>query len=272
VEVKSGYGLEADTELRMLRAARALDGRVPVTIRTTCLAAHAVPPEYAGRADAYTDLICGKIIPAVADQGLADAVDAFCEHIGFSAAQVARVFDAAAEAGLAVKLHADQLSDTGGAALAARYGALSADHLEYTSATGVEAMAGAGSVAVLLPGAFHVLGETQRPPVESFRQAGVPMALATDSNPGSSPVLSLRLMMSMACTLFGLTAEESLQAVTCNAAKALGIEDRCGALQAGKQADLAVWRIDHPAELCYWFGGDLCRAVFRHGVLTHGAV
>lgn len=254
VEVKSGYGLDLDTERRMLRAARELGRQLGVGVRTTYLGAHAVPPEYAGRPDDYVTFICDVALPALAAEGLVDAVDAFRERIGFDAAQVERIFARARGLGLPVKLHADQLSDGGGAALAARHAALSADHLEYTSAAGVEALAASGSVAVLLPGAFHALGETQLPPVAELRRRGVPMALATDCNPGSSPAVSLLLMMNLACHRFGLTPEECLAGVTRCAARALGLESDRGTLEPGKRADMVAWDISAPAELCYWMG------------------
>ncbi len=254
VEIKSGYGLDTATETKMLRVARGLAERLPVRVRTSFLGAHALPAEYADRRDAYIDLVCAEMMPAVAADGLADAVDAFCEGIGFTPEETARVFDAAAAHGLPVKLHADQLSDLGGAALAARYGALSADHLECTDAAGVAAMADAGTVAVLLPGAFYFLGETRKPPVEQFRARGVPMAVATDCNPGSSPVTSLLLMLNMACTLFGLTPEEALAGATRNAARALGLAETVGRLEPGLQADLALWHVGGPAELAYGIG------------------
>ena len=254
VEIKSGYGLDLNTEMNMLRAARSLAESAPVDVHTSFLGAHALPYDYAGRADAYIDFVCAEVMPEVAAAGLADAVDVFCETIGFSTVQTERVFMAAAGLGLPVKIHAEQLSDSGGTALAARYGALSADHLEYLSADGIVAMAGARTVAVLLPGAFYFLRETQAPPVAGLRAAGVPMAIATDSNPGSSPVCSLLLMLSMACTYFRLTPEEALAGVTRHAAQALGIGDQVGTLEAGKRADFAVWDIDHPAELAYRIG------------------
>ena len=253
VEIKSGYGLALESELKQLRVARRLGETLPVTVRTSFLGAHAVPPEFAERAEAYVDSLVA-MMPAVAESGLADAVDAFCEGIGFSPEQTARVFEAARAAGLPVKLHADQLSDLGGAALAARFDALSADHLEYTREDGVAAMAAAGTVAVLLPGAFYVLRETKLPPIEAFRAAGVPIAIATDSNPGSAPVTSLLLMLSMACTLFRMTPEEALSGVTRNAARALGLAESHGSLEAGKMADFAVWDIERPAELAYRIG------------------
>lgn len=265
IEIKSGYGLDTATELRMLRAARRVGHKAPMTLRTTFLGAHAIPPEYKGRSDDYIDLVCDEMLPQVAKLDLADAVDAFCESIAFSPEQVGRVFSKARELGLAVKLHADQLSDLGGAALAAAHGALSADHLEYTSEAGVAAMAKSGTVAVLLPAAFYTLRETQAPPIDAFRRQGVPMAVATDCNPGSAPVLSLLLTLNMACTLFRLTPEEALTGATRHAARALGQLNSVGSLEVGKQADLAFWDIDHPAELCYWAGGNPCAGVVRAG-------
>jgi imidazolonepropionase len=253
VEVKSGYGLNLDTERRQLRAAHALARRRRVTIVTTFLGAHAVPPE-AASADAYIDLVCTQMIPAVAALGLADAVDAFCEGIGFSPEQTARVFKTASDHGLKVKLHADQLSNSHGAALAARFKALSADHLEHTDAAGVEAMAASGVVAVLLPGAFYFLRETKRLPVEELRRCRVPIALATDCNPGTSPLTSLLLTMNMGATLFGLTVEECLAGVTREAARALARLSDVGTIEAGKSCDLAIWNIDRPAELVYRMG------------------
>lgn len=263
VEIKSGYGLDLETERRMLRAARRLGESHGVTVRTTYLAAHAVPPEYAGRADDYIDAAIGWL-PMLHREGLVDAVDAFCEGIGFSPAQTRRLFEAARALGLPVKLHADQLSDLGGAALAAEFGGLSADHVEHTTPAGVQAMARAGTVAVLLPGAYHVLRETKLPPLDAFRAAGVPMAIATDCNPGTSPLLSLRQAMQLACTHFRLTPEEALRGATLHGARALGLDDR-GALRAGLRADFACWDIAHPAELCYWLGGGLAAAVFAGG-------
>ncbi|RUW01018.1 MAG: imidazolonepropionase [Mesorhizobium sp.] len=254
VEVKSGYGLDADNEKKSLRAARRLASERPITILTTCLAAHALPPEARGDKDAFIDLVAGTILPAVAAEKLADAVDGFCEGIAFSPEQIARVFDKAKALGLPVKLHADQLSNLHGAALAARYGALSADHLEYTDEEGAAAMAGSGTVATILPGAYYFIRETKRPPVELFRRHGVTMAVATDSNPGTSPLTSLLLTMNMAATLFGLTVDECLAGVTREAARALGLLDRTGTLEAGKSADLAVWNIERPAELVYRMG------------------
>ncbi|PWC52304.1 imidazolonepropionase [Azospirillum sp. TSO22-1] len=270
VEVKSGYGLDLASERAMLRAARLLGERHPVTVRTTGLAAHALPPEFAGRADAYIDLVCDEILPVLAAEGLVDAVDAFCERIAFTPEQTARVFDAARRLGLPMKLHADQLSDGGGAALAARYGGLSADHLEHTSEDGVRAMAAAGTVAMLLPGAFYLLRETKLPPVELFRRHGVPMAVATDCNPGTSPAVSLLLMLNMACTLFRLTPAEALAGVTRHAAQALGMQATHGSLEVGKAADFAAWDIGRPAELCYWLGLNPCALVVRAGRVVRG--
>ena len=254
VEIKSGYGLDVESELKTLRTARRLGEGRPVTIRTTCLAAHALPPEAGGDKDAYIAKVCDEILPAVAGAGLADAVDAFCEGIAFSTEQVGRVFDKARELGLPVKLHADQLSNLHGAAFAAGYGALSADHLEYTDEAGAAAMAQAGTVAGILPGAFYFIRETKKPPVELFRRHGVPMAVATDCNPGTSPLTSLLLAMNMAATLFHMTVEECLLGVTRNAARALGLHGETGTLEAGKWADLAVWDIERPAELVYRMG------------------
>jgi len=270
LEVKSGYGLDLETELKMLRVARALGDHLPLRVRTTFLGAHALPPEFADRPDAYIDLVCDVVLPKVAEEGLADAVDAFCEGIGFTPDQTARVFETARALGLPVKLHADQLSDLGGAALAAAHGALSADHLEYTSDAGVAAMAKAGTVAVLLPGAFYFLRETKLPPIQAFRDHGVGIALATDSNPGSSPAHSLLLMLNMACTLFRMTPEEALAGVTRHAAAALGVVGTHGSLEVGKAADFAVWRIDTPADLSYRIGDNPCtRVVIAGEIVDH---
>ena len=265
IEIKSGYGLNRDDEARCLRAARRLGRELPLTVRTTSLAAHALPPEFDGRADAYIDAVV-QWLPQWHAEGLVDAVDAFCERIGFTRQQTRRVFEAARALGLPVKLHAEQLSDMDGAALAAQFNALSCDHLEHLSDHGVNAMAAAGTVAVLLPGAFYFLRETQLPPVTKLREAGVPMAVASDHNPGSSPALSLLLMLHMACTLFRLTPEEALRGVTVNAARALGLADSHGALAAGRQADFVVWDLEHPNELAYWFGSNACQRVVRAGV------
>jgi len=254
VEIKSGYGLAPEPELKMLRAARRLAQARPVRIRTTFLGAHALPPEYRGDADGYVDLVCETMLPQVAAAGLADAVDAFCEGIGFTPAQTRRVFDAAAAHGLPVKLHAEQLSNQHGARLAAEHGALSADHLEHLDADGVAAMARAGTVATLLPGAFYFMRETQRPPIDALRAAGVPIALATDCNPGTSPLTSILLVLNMGATLFGLTVDECLAGVTRNAARALGMADAIGTLEPGKRCDLAIWDVERPAELVYRMG------------------
>jgi imidazolonepropionase len=254
VEIKSGYGLETKTEARQLRAARRLAELRQVDVTTTFLGAHALPPEAAGDKDAYMELVAGQMLPTIAGERLADAVDGFCEGIAFGPEQIARVFGAARRLGLPVKMHADQLSNLHGAALAARFGALSADHLEYTDEEGVAAMAGAGTVAVLLPGAFYFLRETRIPPVEAFRRHGVPIAVATDMNPGTSPLSSLLLAMNMAATLFRLTVEECIAGVTREAARALGRLDQVGTLAAGKFCDLAIWDIDRPAELVYRMG------------------
>lgn len=254
VEVKSGYGLDLDTEATMLRAARRLGDERPVSVATTFLGAHALPPEAGGDKDAYIAKVCNEMLPAIARDGLADAVDAFCEGIAFSPEQTARVFAAARAAGLPLKLHADQLSNLGGAKLAADHGALSADHLEHTDEAGAAAMAGSGTVAVLLPGAFYFIRETRKPPVEMFRRHGTPMALATDCNPGSSPLTSLLLAMNMGATLFRLTVEECLAGVTREAARALGRLDEIGTLEPGKWADLTIWDIERPAELVYRIG------------------
>ncbi|ASG24511.1 imidazolonepropionase [Nitrospirillum viridazoti] len=254
VEVKSGYGLTLEAELHMLRAARRLGQARPVRITTTFLGAHALPPEFSGDADGYIDFLCDTVLPAAAGEGLADAVDAFCEGIGFTPDQTARMFAAAAAHGLPIKLHADQLSNLSGAALAARHGALSADHLEHTDADGVAAMAAAGTVATLLPGAFYFVRETKLPPVDAFRAAGVPMALATDCNPGTSPLTSLLLVMNMGATLFRMTVDECIAGVTRNAARALGLHHEIGTLEAGKSCDLAIWDIERPADLVYRMG------------------
>ena len=264
LEIKSGYGLSEHHEARCLAVARRLGRELPLTVRTTSLAAHALPPEFAGRPDAYID----EALTWLASQhaaGLVDAVDAFCDTIGFTPAQTERVFQAAQRLGLPVKLHAEQLSDQGGAVLAARYAALSCDHLEHLSAGGIAAMKNAGTVAMLLPGAYYFLRDTLPPPVQALRDAGVPMAIATDHNPGSSPVLSLLLMLNMACTLFRLTPEEAWRGVTVNAARALGLQDR-GLLAAGQRADFAVWNAEHPREMAYRFGHNPCRRVVCGGL------
>jgi len=254
IEIKSGYGLSLADELKSLRAARTLSRVRPVSVTTTLLGAHALPPEFADNPEQYVDLVCDAMIPAAASAGLADAVDAFCEGIGFSAAQTRRVFEAARAHGLPVKLHAEQLSNLNGAALAAEFGALSADHLEYLDEAGVQAMARAGTVATLLPGAFYFVRETRLPPVEALRAARVPMALATDCNPGTSPLTSLLLVMNMAATLFRMTVPECLAGVTREAARALGMGAETGTLEAGKRCDLAIWDVERPAELVYRMG------------------
>jgi imidazolonepropionase len=263
IEIKSGYGLDLDNERKMLRVARRIGSELGVTVRTTYLGAHALPPEFISRADDYIAAACDWL-RVLHGEGLVDAVDAFCEGIGFSPAQTRRVFETALALGLPVKLHADQLSDLGGAALCAEFSGLSADHLEYTNAAAVRAMAAHGTVAVLLPGAFHVLRETKLPPIAAFREHGVPMAVATDLNPGTSPLQSLRLAMAMACTHFHLTPEEALRGATTHAAKALGLHDR-GRLDVGLRADIAEWDIGHPSELSYWLGGDPLRRLLIGG-------
>lgn len=266
VEVKSGYGLDTASELKCLEVARQLGDALPVNVVTTFLGAHIVPEEYSQDADSYVDRICSEMLPDIAAAGLADAVDAYCETLAFSRRQVSRVFAAAQTAGLRVKLHADQFSDSGGAALAAEFGALSADHLEYTSQHGVDAMAAAATTAVLLPGAFYFLGEQQRPPVEQLRDAGVPIALATDMNPGSSPCYSLLAILNLGCVLFGLRPTESLAAVTRTAARALGLEDR-GTLEIGKRGDFVLWNIAHPRDLSCRLGANPCHAVVLAGAV-----
>jgi len=265
VEIKSGYGLELAAERTMLRAARALGRDMPVSVITTFLGAHALPPEFAGQADAYIDTVAHVMLPALAGEGLVDAVDAFCEGIGFSLPQVERVYAAARALGLPVKLHAEQLSNQHGAALAARYGALSADHLEYLDEDGIAAMAAAGTVATLLPGAWYFTRDTHLPPIAGLRAGGVPMAIATDCNPGSSPLTSLLLAMNMAATLFRLTVSECLAGVTCHAARALGRDD-IGTLAPGTWADLAVWNVTEPAELVYRIGGQPLHARYWRGL------
>ena len=266
VEIKSGYGLDLVNERKMLRVARRLGEALPVSVRATCLAAHALPPEYKGRADDYIDHICHEMLPALAAEGLVDAVDAFCEYLAFSPEQVERVFKVAQQLGLPVKLHAEQLSSLHGSSLAARYHALSADHLEFMTEDDAIAMAASGTVAVLLPGAFYFLRETQLPPMDALRKHGVKIAIASDLNPGTSPALSVRLMLNMACTLFRMTPEEALAGATQHAATALGMGDTHGSLQVGKVADFVAWQIDRPADLAYWLGGELDKRVVRHGV------
>jgi imidazolonepropionase len=254
IEIKSGYGLDAESEAKMLRAATRVSAEREIAVSRTFLGAHALPPEADGDKDRYIEEVCNEQLPLVVREKLADAVDGFCETIAFSLRQVAKVFDAAKAHGLPVKLHAEQLSNLGGAALAARYGAVSADHLEYLDADGVAAMGKSGTVAVLLPGAFYFLKESRKPPVQLLRQAGVPMAVATDCNPGSSPLTSLLMAMNMAATLFGLSVEECLLGVTRNAARALGLAGKIGTLEAGKRCDLAIWNVEQPAELVYRMG------------------
>lgn len=266
VEIKSGYGLSLESERKILRVIRRLGEALPVTVRSTCLAAHALPPEFKDRANDYIEHICNEMLPALAAEGLVDAVDAFCEYLAFSPAQVERVFKVAQQLGLPVKLHAEQLSSLHGSSLAARYQALSADHLEFMTEEDAIAMAASGTVAVLLPGAFYFLRETQLPPMEALRKHGVKIAIASDLNPGTSPGLSLRLMLNMACTLFRMTPEEALAGVTLHAATALGMGETHGSLEPGKVADFVAWNIDRPADLAYWLGGDLDKRVVRSGV------
>ena len=254
IEIKSGYGLDIETEIKMLRVARQLGKERSVRVKTSFLGAHAIPPEFSGKADAYIDFVCEEVLPAVHYENLVDAVDGFCENIAFSPNQISRVFEKAKSFGLPVKLHAEQLSNLGGATLAAKYGALSADHLEFLDQTGVEIMGESGTVAVLLPGAFYTLREAQLPPLDSLRKAEVPIAIATDCNPGSSPLTSILLCMNMSCTLFRMTPEEALCGVTIVAAQALGIGDEVGTIEVGKKAELAVWNVDQPAELAYRVG------------------
>ncbi len=266
VEIKSGYGLNLDDEVKMLKAAQALSRHRPIKIETTLLAAHAVPPEYKDHPDEYVTLICDTLIPFVAKEKLASAVDVFCESIGFSLAQTEKVYQSAIKNGLKVKGHTEQLSNLGGSALTAKYHGLSVDHAEYLDEEGVKALSESGTVATLLPGAFYFLREKQHPPVKLLREYGVPIAISTDANPGTSPFYDLTLMMNMGCTLFGLTPEESLRGVTCNAAKALGIDDKTGTIQAGMTADLTLWNTSHPADLSYQFGHQkaLARVVDGH--------
>lgn len=266
LEIKSGYGLSLESEAKMLRVARRVGQVLPVTVRTTFLGAHALPPEYLGRADDYIGLVCETMLPALVANGLVDAVDAFCERIGFSAAQTERVFEAARRHGLPVKLHAEQLSNQDGAALVAAFQGLSADHLEFLSDDGIAAMAHAGTVAVLLPGAYYFLRETQAPPIAALRAAGVPMALSTDCNPGTSPLTSLLLVMNLACTLWRLTPREALAGCTLHAARALGLQGEIGSLEVGKRADFALWRIARPADLAYAMGLNACVGVVNGGV------
>lgn len=265
VEIKSGYGLDLENEHKQLAVARRLGQMHPVTIRTTCLAAHALPPEFSDNSDGYIDLVCHKILPQIARDGLADAVDVFCEKIAFTLTQTRKVFEAARHLGLPIKLHAEQLSDQAGTQLASEFGALSCDHLEYVSEAGIAAMVNSGTVAVLLPGAFYALRETKLPPIEGLRKASVPIAIATDHNPGTSPTLSLLLMLSMATTFFRLTPEEALTGITRHAAKALGLQQSHGQLKVGMAADIAIWSINLPAELSYWFGSNPCSGIIQNG-------
>ena len=268
LEIKSGYGLDIETEAKILRVARRIGATMPIEVKTTFLGAHAVPAEYRGRADAYIDFVCQYMLPDLHAQGLVDAVDVFCEQIGFTLTQTERVFEVAKSLGLPVKLHAEQLSDSSGAALVARYDGLSADHLEYLSAAGIEQMAKHGTVAVLLPGAYYFLRETKLPPIAELRLAQIPMAVATDCNPGTSPLTSILTAMNMACTLFRLTPSESLRGTTINAARALGIEATHGTLEIGKVADMALWQIEWPAELSYGLGANHCFGVVKQGRLV----
>ncbi|CAN7686015.1 imidazolonepropionase [Pseudorhodoferax sp. LjRoot39] len=274
IEIKSGYGLALEHERKQLRVARRLAEAHGVTVRTTFLGAHALPPEYAQRKDGsqdYVDLLCREMLPALHAEGLVDAVDVFCERIAFSLAETEQVFQAAQALGIPVKLHAEQLSDMGGAALAARYGALSCDHIEHLSQEGIAAMAAAGTVAVLLPGAYYTLRDTQLPPIAALRAAGVPMAVSTDHNPGTSPALSLLLMANMACTLFRLTVPEAIAGITTHAARALGLQDSHGQLAAGRPANFVLWNLQDAAELAYWFGQRPVRTVVRQGRIAEGS-
>jgi len=268
VEIKSGYGLDTQTEIKMLRIAKLLGEHHPVDVKTTFLGAHALPPEFKDNSDGYIDLVCGEMIEAVVEEGLADSVDAFCESVGFDLAQTKRVFQAAKRHGLPVKLHAEQMSNLGGSEMAADFDALSVDHIEYLDETGIKAIKQSGTVAVVLPGAFYFLREIKQPPIELLRKHQVPMAIATDANPGSSPLCSLQLMLNMACTLFRMTPYEALAGVTINGAKALGIQDNVGTLTVGKQADLVLWNIEHPAQLSYQFGVNPCEQVIKNGVVV----
>ncbi|WP_137919214.1 imidazolonepropionase [Hydrogenophaga sp. 2FB] len=268
IEIKSGYGLALEHERKQLRVARRLGETYGVTVRTTFLGAHALPPEYTGRSREYIDLVCREMLPALAAEGLVDAVDVFCERIAFSLAETEQVFQAAQALGLPVKLHAEQLSDMGGAALAARYGALSCDHIEHLSQAGIDAMRAAGTVAVLLPGAYYTLRDTHLPPIAALRAAGVPMAVSTDHNPGTSPALSLLLMANMACTLFRLTVPEAMAGITRHAARALGLQNTHGSLGVGRPANFVLWNVQDAAELAYWFGHRPVRTIVRQGRIT----
>ena len=265
VEIKSGYGLDIDTEIKMLNVATQLSQHLPITVKRTFLGAHALPTEFKNNANGYIDLVVNEMLPLISEQQLVDSVDVFCEGIGFNLAQTERVFKAAKEHKLPIKVHAEQLSDLGASELAAQYGALSSEHLEFLSEKGIKAMAEANMTAVLLPGAFYFLRETKLPPIKELRKSNVAMAIATDANPGSSPIHSIQLMLNMACTLFRLTPVEALAGVTCNAAKALGIETHAGMLKVGFDADLALWDISQPAELCYQFGVNPLKTLIKQG-------
>ena len=271
IEIKSGYGLALEHERKQLRVARRLGEALGVTVCTTFLGAHALPPEYAGRSQDYTDLVCNEMLPALAAEGLVDAVDVFCERIAFTLAETEQVFQAARALNIPVKLHAEQLSDMGGAALAARYRALSCDHIEHLSQEGIDAMKAAGTVAVLLPGAYYTLRDTHLPPIAALREAGVPMAVSTDHNPGTSPALSLLLMANMACTLFRLTVPEALAGITTHAARALGLQDTHGLIASGRPANFVLWPFADAAELAYWFGHKPARTIVRQGRIVKGA-
>ena len=271
IEIKSGYGLALEHERKQLRVARRLGEALGVTVCTTFLGAHALPPEYAGRSQDYTDLVCNEMLPALAAEGLVDAVDVFCERIAFTLAETEQVFQAARALNIPVKLHAEQLSDMGGAALAARYRALSCDHIEHLSQAGIDAMKAAGTVAVLLPGAYYTLRDTHLPPIAALREAGVPMAVSTDHNPGTSPALSLLLMANMACTLFRLTVPEALAGITMHAARALGLQDTHGLIASGRPANFVLWPFADAAELAYWFGHKPACTIVRQGRIVKGA-
>ena len=271
IEIKSGYGLALEHERKQLRVARRLGEALGVTVRTTFLGAHALPPEYAGRSQDYIDLVCNEMLPALAAEGLVDAVDVFCERIAFTLVETEQVFRVAQKLGIPVKLHAEQISDMGGSALAARYGALSCDHIEHLSLAGIDAMQAAGTVAVLLPGAYYTLRDTQVPPIAALRAAGVPMAVSTDHNPGTSPCLSLLLMANMACTLFRLTVPEALAGITQHAARALGLQDTHGLLASNRPANFVLWPFVEAAELAYWFGHKPARTIVRQGRVVQGA-
>jgi imidazolonepropionase len=270
IEIKSGYGLNLETETKMLRAAGHVARLADVRVVRTFLGAHAIPPEFRDNREGYVDIVCDKMLPAIARERLAEAVDAFCETIAFTPAEIERVFAAAKRHGLRVKLHAEQLSDSGGASMAAEFAGLSADHLEHLSEPGIAAMKRSGTVAVVLPCAFYFLRETKKPPIEKLREAGVPIAVATDCNPGTSPTASPLMALNMACTLFGLTPEEALAGMTRHAARALGLQGEIGTLEAGKSADLAIWNIAEPAELAYWMGADLLCGRYLQGRSVHG--